>query len=333
MKRISVKTVILVVMLISTIVLTVGCSEKSKIVGKWEVFEGSNTNIEFAEDGTLYCSDGLSFPYEVKDGKISIKSTIGSVYYEYSIEGNKLIMQDKDGKEIYLKEGSLKNNEEAVKKLTGKWGIDNETMFEFIKDSKAILKSKNQTVDCIIDDGIIRLDLPNEKPSVVYMEYRFEEDNLVITNKSDNGETTLKKMKNEEVIEYVINSYLKGMYEFSWNLEMEDYYDAVEVLEKYISQDRDSAIRAFLEFNNDKLAGYNARGGIDKIELIKIDSIKKVEDTGFEVTVNEKWIFGEDENTEEKQCTNTYTLKEEDGRLVITCIVADELCKFLGINW
>lgn len=208
MKKISIKVFFLIAFLISSILIFVGCEEKSQILGKWEVFEGEYYNLEFTNEETLYMSNGYSYPYEIKDEKILVDMKIGTRNYGYEIEGNKMVLTDdfQNKTTVYIKAETLKNKRDEMDKLAGKWGENDEVIMTFTEDGKVISGQGEDKVDYIVDSGIIRLDYPKKDPSYMYMEYKLDGNKLTLTNKVNNQKVELVKITEDISNEKIENN-------------------------------------------------------------------------------------------------------------------------------
>ena len=97
------KAIVLLITILTISLLITGCSAKDKLTGKWVNDLGSS--IEFMKDGTF--SEFSMFPlngnYSIpENGKLKLEftglmSVMGSLIYDYEIEGNTLTMKDAMG--------------------------------------------------------------------------------------------------------------------------------------------------------------------------------------------------------------------------------------------
>lgn len=80
-------------MLLATVILTGCASASSAHLGKWEVYEGDDDNVEFTED-KMYTSNGFNYPYELDGEKLNVQMGSISRTYGLSISGDRMELHD-----------------------------------------------------------------------------------------------------------------------------------------------------------------------------------------------------------------------------------------------
>lgn len=96
------RKLLLIAILITSLALLVACgnSEKSKLVGRWELVEDvtilgfftfpKGSQVEFYKDGNVDFM-GTGAKYEIVENKIKLYDDNESTYHEYELEGDKLV--------------------------------------------------------------------------------------------------------------------------------------------------------------------------------------------------------------------------------------------------
>ncbi len=103
MKRKMISTLALTLCVLMTVLCLAACGgSKSALVGTWESVEAPGASITFKADGTgSMDASGISvtFTYEDKDNTVKVINDLNkeqTIVYEYTIDGDKLSLKDKD---------------------------------------------------------------------------------------------------------------------------------------------------------------------------------------------------------------------------------------------
>lgn len=103
MKKKLIGTLALTLCVLMTVLCLAACGgSKSALVGTWQSEEYSGTTITFKDDGTgSMDTDGMkiTFTYVDKDKTVEVINDLNkeqSIIYEYTIDGDKLSLKDKE---------------------------------------------------------------------------------------------------------------------------------------------------------------------------------------------------------------------------------------------
>lgn len=170
--------------LMAMILMLVGCDGGSReLIGKWEGYDGED-NIEFESLDTVIWED-TAYDIEVADGKVIVDFLLFKENIQYAVDNNKLVLtRSEETPSTYIKEGSIKNNEQVLKELNGEWGFIR-PLFTFTESGELAIKNLPETGmpskgKFVAGNGVIRFEPESDQTQPIYLEYRFDEDKLIL---------------------------------------------------------------------------------------------------------------------------------------------------------
>ncbi|MDR1839146.1 MAG: hypothetical protein LBQ93_06135 [Treponema sp.] len=98
-------TIITMLLLLGLVMASMGCGERSALLGRWEEIKEETSTAQFLEffpDGTVDL-DGLTVEWKAKKGKLMLSAFGITQTVNYNISGSTLTLADDDGLETKFK--------------------------------------------------------------------------------------------------------------------------------------------------------------------------------------------------------------------------------------